>query len=236
MPSISKTLLKYDPYTCGIFEFEGNSSNSLGFGTATDTSMSYGVTYGYFNKGANFSGTARISYDNPFLLNGAKSISFWMNSSSTATNNSIIQNCYWDASSNGFSFYAVQGGNMIFLVRSGATTASATYAKTNFFDGKWHHVVGTHTGDATTNGLILYLDGVSVGQATGLVDPFPTYSLHIGSSRDTSNANNFTGQLDDILLIQRVLTPYEIKSLFKKQFLKDRPHNNRWDLSPLSLG
>ncbi|MCU1501206.1 MAG: Laminin sub domain 2, partial [Ilumatobacteraceae bacterium] len=71
-------------------------------------------------------------------------------------------------------------------------------------DGGWHHVVFTR--EMASGALVLYVDGVAVGAATGstaaLTDP-PA----INFGRLQIGTNSFTGSLDDVAVYTTVLTP-----------------------------
>lgn len=78
-----------------------------------------------------------------------------------------------------------------------------------FNDGAWHHVVFTRT--QTTGAMTLYVDGVSVGTATGstqLLDSTATLNI----ARSTGATNYFAGSMDEIALYNTVLTPATVSA------------------------
>jgi hypothetical protein len=96
--------------------------------------------------------------------------------------------------------------------------AYTTTTRSELFDGKMHHVVAMSNG--TT--WILYLDGVqktvNLGQGTNgsWMDVSNPSALSIGCRLANSNSPNLVlnGQLDDIRIYNRALTPSEISLLY----------------------
>jgi concanavalin A-like lectin/glucanase superfamily protein len=87
--------------------------------------------------------------------------------------------------------------------------------------GEWHHIVGTYDGTQ----LQLYVDGVAAGNPrlhTGTILPMPKGGfLAIGSEdgRRTNNPNEpryFHGDIDEVAIYRRALTPQEVFGLFER--------------------
>ena len=93
----------------------------------------------------------------------------------------------------------------------------------------WHHFALTSTGDTTTNGCILYLNGANVGTFTG-------YALHGNSLakevqvglnyHNGSFSGKLIGNADEVSLYDSVLTPTHISALY----------NSGAPVSPASVG
>src|SRR5262249_21140307 len=85
-------------------------------------------------------------------------------------------------------------------------------------DGKWHHFVAVTDAAGAKFGTALYLDGVIHGINTGkAVLEAGGYNLAIGENpSDNPNARNrqWNGEIDDIGLWNRVLSPEEIALLY----------------------
>jgi hypothetical protein len=81
-------------------------------------------------------------------------------------------------------------------------------------DGAWHHVVAVR--DEAASLLRLYIDGESVGTATDTT----TGSLQnnddisVGNSGVSYTSNDFTGDIDEIRLYDRLLTDAEVAELY----------------------
>ncbi len=103
---------------------------------------------------------------------------------------------------NSIEMYSPANSNDINLI-AGDATISVTSAI-----GSWHHIAGTFDGNTLTG----YVDGVADSMRSGLSatlyadDPF-----RIGCDQDTgSELSHYFGDLDEVRLYDRVLTPAEI--------------------------
>ncbi|UCD29562.1 MAG: LamG domain-containing protein, partial [Planctomycetota bacterium] len=96
----------------------------------------------------------------------------------------------------------------------------------NFADGKYHHVAVTYD-----DGLVrFYLDGREVG-GTRLPGGTPVLlkgNLLVGEDAELGSKEQFTGHMDDILVLGRALSADEIKVLREKgaeAFFKEHPNH-----------
>ena len=83
----------------------------------------------------------------------------------------------------------------------------------NITTGKWYHFTGTSTGDTTSGGVKMYLDGVlkDTGTATGV--PTDTSILKIGSG----NGGPINGRIANFALYSTELTAAQVKANFNSQ-------------------
>jgi hypothetical protein len=83
----------------------------------------------------------------------------------------------------------------------------------NVTTGKWYHFTGTSTGDTTSGGVKMYLDGVlkDTGTASGV--PNDTSILQIGSG----NGGSIDGRISNFTLYSTELTAQQIKQNFNAQ-------------------
>jgi hypothetical protein len=83
----------------------------------------------------------------------------------------------------------------------------------NITTGKWYHFTGTSTGDTTSDGVKMYLDGVlkDTGTANGV--PTDTSILKIGSG----NGGSIDGRISNFTLYSTELTAQQIKQNFNAQ-------------------
>ncbi len=116
--------------------------------------------------------------------------------------------------------WAERGGKAIF-VRNGllgfdACCVGVLSGRTNVADGKWHHVAVTFEG-AGKNRLTLYVDGTPDGGGNLTPDADVVgHILRIGlTARDFWPPNGFKGDLDEVRLYDKALTPVEIAASCK---------------------
>jgi hypothetical protein len=139
----------------------------------------------------------------------ACSYEFWCNY--TASNGAFINK--WDTVSlRGFEV-ATNSGTISFLLLSTVSPANYLYMQTNapFNDGNWHHVVVTYSGNSSSTGVLIYVDGASkaltvVGDTlSGTI--LNSYNFLLGS---VGNKPYLTGKLDEVVVYDRVLTLTEV--------------------------
>ncbi len=106
---------------------------------------------------------------------------------------------------NSFEIFTMPSSSVIYLV-GGDSTIQADVAI-----GTWHHIAGTY--DAGT--LQMYVDGSQVDSKSGLIPTmYADDDFLIGCDVDSgSEANRFTGLLDEVRLYDRALNPLEIAAL-----------------------
>jgi len=84
--------------------------------------------------------------------------------------------------------------------------------------GRWQHLVVTYDGSSKAAGVRVYVDGAPVeitaafDTLSGAIDPHP--AMQIGAAEGT---DRFEGQIDDVRLYERVLTPAEVQSLYERR-------------------
>jgi len=200
------------------YRFENNSNDSKGSINGTDVSVSYSSSYGVFGNGVNFNGSARIYFAGHFTAsNSPFSVSFWMKSSTTGLSTIFSDGSAWDDNYAGvYLWLGDSSGKPTFMLRNGAGGTSNLQSTTNVYDGNWHHIVLTCTGDTSTNGQKFYIDGSLNTQKTpsfNVVSPSGSY-YYLGSARYDSNLYNFNGYLDDFAIFSRVLSADEVNNLY----------------------
>ena len=93
-----------------------------------------------------------------------------------------------DATQRGMGLF-VAGGDLVLSGSNGSGTFNFAITGPSVNDGAFHHVAATWTGDTTTDGVKLYLNGALVGQATA------ASSIATGS-QTFAMGNGFSGVLD----------------------------------------
>lgn len=77
--------------------------------------------------------------------------------------------------------------------------------------GAWHHCA--YTFDGTTHRL--YLDGVEMSNSTFAPSTSAPQSVHLAAKGGWAGASNFAGNLDEVRIFQRALSPVEIQMIVR---------------------
>jgi hypothetical protein len=117
------------------------------------------------------------------------------------------------ATSNDWAIYWADNGEI--GLRYGMNGNDYFIQGVNASVGAWHHAVAVR--DVTASELRLYLDGQLAGSISFPAGSFSNTALpvFVGESNCNSGSNpNFLGDIDDIGIWDRVLTPQEVLNLF----------------------
>jgi RHS repeat-associated protein len=195
--SLTNNLISYYP-------MEGNSNDYNNSNNGTDTSMSYGSTYGKVNEGASFNGTS--SYISITSASGiptgssARSVALWMK---TSINNATMGLFRMGAGGSGQFFLLVNNSGHDYL-----STANTDLSGTKLIaDGNWHFFVATY--DGTTSKL--YVDGALDVSGTPTVNSSGT-AVRFGEDMDGSI--KFNGDMDEVGVWTKVLSANEMTDLY----------------------
>jgi hypothetical protein len=185
----------------------GDSSGTGNDGTltATNWSDSLPATLTFDNHGAlTFDGsnsTASVGYASIPGGSSAKSITAWVNLSSTAGTQDIFT-LFDSGGSSIVMTFGIKTGTVVAWKGGGVALASTTAPGT----GAWHHVA--YTFDGTTH--TVYVDGASPGTGTTAVSG--TYSAAYIGSREGST-ENFNGTIDDLRVYNIELSASQVSNL-----------------------
>lgn len=110
----------------------------------------------------------------------------------------------------------VNGGSLDLSVTTSSGTDNLN-AGTGLNDGTWHHIAGTYDG----NNLVLYADGVSVGNSTNSSGPaqYAGDTPAIGARpKEFQSANRrfYQGNINDVRVYSRPLPPAEVNALYER--------------------
>jgi hypothetical protein len=99
---------------------------------------------------------------------------------------------------NGFSAFIYDSSGVYTPVNSATPTPN---------DNQWHHLMFTYTGDTTTNGLKLFVDGVKIAQATSANGGLRASSTVIPTIGGVSNSTQrmFEGNIDEVSIFNSVV-------------------------------
>ena len=204
-----------DPVSIAVLNmpFEGGSSSTFTkdyssySNHGTVSGAVWNSTGGKDSKGAYVFDGSSSYIDLGTNFDNVNSISVWIKTSSSATNQRIITN------GNGVVDWTLQinsGDLMISNAMSGTDTILTSTA--NYNDGQWHHIV------AGVNPLELYVDGVSVSASLGVSTISVDGNAKIGAK--SSSQFFYNGVIDEVKIFNNILSPEQIQALY----------NNRTDL------
>ena len=228
--SATSSTLNYPTGTGGqaLYEFSGNAdstSSSAYNGTATDVLYAYNgtatdVTYGNgrFNEAANFNGSSSYIDTNakiPVSLDF--SVSFWINTSSTASQ--FIFDTKSGYTTNGWRIY-INAGAIIYAEGNGVDNAtSQTSPSSTYADGNWHHVCITRVAGGTVN---MYIDNSRVITNGSVGTYYMTSSvwqnnLQIGKYSGGSS-QYLNGSIDQVRIFSSALAAGDVEDLYNEHF------------------
>jgi uncharacterized surface protein with fasciclin (FAS1) repeats len=128
------------------------------------------------------------------------------------------------------SYALYSHGGLNFYIGTSAGHIFSPDAGPGVWDGAWHYVVGTYDGSAVR----LFVDGSEVGHGTPLSLPIiygavPPYEFTIGSYGDTAAftySYPFVGDIDEVKLWGRALSPCEINAAYRAAKASGKPGFN----------
>lgn len=199
-------------------DISGNLVDSIGSNDLTATDVTYSVP-GKVGTCVSFSGVSTskgiITNANQVGLNipngDERSVAFWFKTSSTNQQIMLDKRTVSDSSPGAFQYYLFPSGAVeIYYQADGGSTVTLDSATTGLNDGNWHLIVTTFT--RTTTGLRLFIDNVEDANspknsgALGAIASSGDFTL--GCS-NFSTAYQYTGQLDEVVIWNRVISPPE---------------------------
>lgn len=201
----------------GLIAFwKGNGNANDGLGKYHGIA-SHGVAYaaGHRRKAFKFDGENGI-VATPLVVSYERGATFdaWIK---TADDSGMIMTDGGGASGEKGMGLFVEPGGYLKLFGSKGTAADFNFvldAGIKINDDKFHHIAATWTGDATENGVVLYVDGrsrVVFGTAKEAVAKGST-PLYLGR-HNTLGYFPYAGLIDEAKVFDRVLTPDEIEKL-----------------------
>lgn len=205
-----------------------------GSGSIADDSSSLGNN-GTINNGALYqaskSGNATGDYSLNF--NGANqyvnvtaigdyertqafSISFWFKSTTTPVTYAVMVGKYDAGATRGYMVYIDNIPRLSFIIaNSAANYLHVTAPIGASLDGNWHHISSNYDGSSSASGMRIYLDNVNQTltiQKNNLAATVLT-SETFRMARDSSG-NYFTGNLDEIQLINKTINSSHVGNLY----------------------
>jgi flagellin-like protein len=84
---------------------------------------------------------------------------------------------------------------------------------------RWYFVSATYDGSKTEDGMKIYINGLEAGTTTSSAfggDSIPVDYWHVGAQKSAADSPSsfFSGVMDEVLIVNRVLSPEEIYQLY----------------------
>ncbi len=202
------------------WKLDGNSNDSLGTDTGTDTSMSYSAAI--INSGGFFNGSASlVDFGNAanLRITGDISIAFWMKLNTTATGHTYgLVTKSNDAAARSYATYIDTNTIVNWQISSnGADPQVAGFvANAAVADTNWHHYV--FTASPSTIAFTYYVDGASraktdFNRSFGSTIFNSTTAVRLGARGGTATWF-LDGDMDEVGIWTKVLTATEAAQLY----------------------
>lgn len=153
-----------------------------------------------------------FEYNQPF------SISAWIKTSNTTTDDIIASKMENSGNFRGYSFGLTNStnGRLNMVIRNTTTNYLSVNGSTKVNDNQWHHVTATYDGSNLAAGVKMYVDGnletnTNLNDALGTNTIINTQSFNIGSR--ASGGVPFKGAIDDVRVYNDILSNSEAMTL-----------------------
>lgn len=201
------------PAPSGIVAWWQAESNTLDYVGLNDGVWVGSPSYasGEVQLAFNLTGTNYVQITNSAAMNqftNAMTIELWMKSGTT--NNNTDWRSFIAKGNNAWRLMGTTFAKTTYVAFSGASPSDLT-GTIEVNDGQWHHIAATYDGSV----MALYVDGqLDVSQsATGSINQ-NTQPVDIGSDSNAPGDYRFKGEIDEVSLYNRALTPCEIQSIY----------------------
>lgn len=194
------------------YGFSGNTNNSA---NASNHLVNTGATattdrFNTPNAAYQFNGTNQfMSVPTPtfsFASTGSFTVSWWMKRSTAGYGVALMSGVSGGGS---FVWNFQTSTNLDMQFGTNKQGGAWTWAQGTYSTGQWLHLLGTYANGS----MVFYVNGVQVATATYSQTGAQQTIMPLWVGRGVSGAN-FNGQIDDIGIWDRVLTPAEISILY----------------------
>ena len=208
--------LSWDGTPNEIINNVGNTNNGTAVGDTTTITAGQVCSAGTFDGAGDYINATDIdSY-----LSTTASISFWMNSSQNGSNTA------WNApgilgveqrggGSDIFWGYIDGSGRIRIQKGNGSSAASSTVVN----NANWHHVVLTW--DSASGGVQVYVNGNLEGSANSETGDVGSPFSSIGRIENSFSSVNYTGQLDELMVFDSIISPSQVSDIYSNQLNGD---------------
>ena len=193
------------------YKLDGNSNDSVGSNNGTDTSITYGSSYGKIGQGAGFNGSnSGVDLGNFTGVNSssAMTVSAWVKKTSNINYGMIIAK--GDVSAAGGVFELRNTGTTgKYEINIRTTVVKDCLATSVIPTGVWTHILAVYNG----SDLRIYINGVlenTTASVTGNLNSATT-TTYLGRRTD---GYYFGGALDEVGIWSRALSSTEVGELY----------------------
>ena len=186
------------------WKFEGNSNDELGGNNGTDTSITYGSSYGKIDQGALFdAGGDKIDCASAGIPTGTSSRTF---SAWVKLTGAVLVFVYGNGASAGqmMSLYMNTTNINMFGIAADVNISNSSST------GTWYHLVMTYNGTTVE----IFKNGSSVGTGTPTLNTAASSTFTIGHDNGTWAGGGSSGNIDELGVWSRVLSGTEISDLY----------------------
>jgi hypothetical protein len=210
-------LVAYYPFNGNANDESGNGNNAIINGALLSANR-----FGNSDKSYYFDGNSHIT--TPITLaNNSISYVVWYKANSILSGHPGLV-----SSRDGFERLTGIGflNNLLFFDLINGARTSATIS--NLYDNNWHNVIATFSGDTSA----LYYDGeLKSKQQNSISGPIAPVNIMIGfDSLPNIDNRHWVGELDDVLIYNRSITPSEIN-----QIVSQNNYKYQWSTGDTSL-
>lgn len=207
------------------WKMDGNSNDSLGLNSGSDTSITYGVGTGIINNGAVSNGGKITINDSGSLdITNAFTISIWVKAlTTTQTNTYLLSKLNNAGTDNVYSFlYEYVNDTIEFYSNDFTGTAPRTGSQITLADTNWHHIVYTYDGTTWAG----YKDGVNIFSVSRVFSLNATTGALYLFTFDGTATGRFNGTLDEFGMWSRGLSSNEVLQLYNSGAGLQYPFSN----------
>lgn len=195
-----------------VTDWSGNGYDGTAVNGATTAA-------GKFGNGGDFDGTndyVNMGDVSGYDFSGSFSLSAWIRTTqASGSYPGIVGKGFLQAGTNGYGLFlgGTSGYDIAFQARNDMIISGASGGPVN--DGKWHHVVGIRNQDSDESRI--YVDGeLKDSDVTALPAGFSnTKSFAVGSVHRSSWLSPFAGDIDEVRVYDRALSPDEVRDLYE---------------------
>jgi hypothetical protein len=192
-----------------LYKFENNTVDSEGINNGSGNALTYAT--GYINQAASFNGSSSYIYLNNVRYAFPFSISLWFKSTGTTT-----QTLYTDFGGGRAIYFNLMSDGKVRQASINSSDAFIPiYSDIAYNDGQWHHGVAVFG----SSKMSLYVNG----EIKAISAPFTYGSRSYGTNPSIGGAfsggginNPLNGQLDQIRIFNKELTPSDVLALYNE--------------------